>query len=64
MRIIAASETNGTITASVEFADGRHQTVVLPSWATKTNIKAEARRLRDEADARSSSTATRQDLLG
>lgn len=50
MKIIAAEEFDGEITASVEFPDGKTQTVVLPIWATKKNIKDEAQRLRDRYD--------------
>ena len=63
MKIREAQEHNdGTVTASVEFPDGLMQTVVLPSWATKQNIKDEAKRLRDHAEAKEKAKKVRRDL--
>lgn len=63
MKIVSASETNGTITATVQFGDGLEQTVNLPSWATRENIRKEARRLRDEAESRERTRTSRTDLM-
>ena len=63
VKIVVAEESNGMITATVRFDDGKDQTVVLPAWATKQNIKAEAKRLRDEAEDRESRKTKREDLV-
>lgn len=63
LRIIAAEEgSDGFITASVAFDDGMDQTVRLPNWASKQNIKDEAQRLRDDAEAASAAKTKRTDL--
>lgn len=63
MKVVDAREhADGTIEASVEFPDGLTQSVVLPSWATKQNIKDEAKRLRDKAEATEKAKKVRGDL--
>lgn len=62
MKIIEASETEGQVSAKVRFPDGLEQSVNLPSWATKQNIKDEARRLRESAEARDTARKKRADL--
>jgi len=47
----------------VQFEDGNQQTVMLPSWATKQNIKDEAKRLRAQSDARQVNKKDRTDLV-
>ena len=65
MKVIDAQErADGTVTASVEFEDGLTQTVIVPSWATRENILAEARRLRRQAEATESGKKVRKDLIG
>lgn len=62
MKIIEASETDDHISAKVRFPDGLEQSVNLPSWATKQNIKDEAKRLREQAESRETKRKKRADL--
>lgn len=63
MKIVDAKEHDGFITATVQFPDGKNQTVILPNWATKANIKAEAQRMRDTYEARETAHQPRKDLI-
>lgn len=47
----------------VQFDDGFVQTVNLPSWATKDNIKDEAVRLRKQVEDREANKIMRSDLV-
>lgn len=64
MKIVEATETDGHITAKVRFPDGLEQSVQLPAWASKQNIKDEAQRLRTDAESRNARARSREDLLG
>jgi hypothetical protein len=63
-KITTAEEHNdGFITATVAFEDGLNQTVRLPKWANKKNIKDEAVRMREESEARIAAKTSRSDLV-
>ena len=63
-RIIEAhTDKEGFITATVAFDDGLNQSVRLPGWANKKNIKDEAVRLRTEAEAAQQAKQERTDLV-
>lgn len=60
---VAEEGLDGMITATVRFDDGLDQTVRLPNWASKKNIKDEAQRLRDAAEAETQAKTHRTDLV-
>lgn len=63
MKITQAHEINDHLEATVEFEDGWTTSVHLPNWASKDNIKDEAKRLRKQAEDKDKSKRLRHDLV-
>lgn len=64
MKILQAHEEGDQIEATVEFPDGFTQSVRVPIWATKQNIKDEAKRIRKQIEDRETKKVKRPDLEG
>ena len=62
MKVVDAVQYGDRLIAKVRFADGLEQSVSLPATATKQDIKDEAKRLRDAAEAFVSERVVRADL--
>ncbi len=62
MKVVQAHEQDDHIEATVEFPDGYTQSVHVPAWATKQNIKDEAQRLRTQVENREKNKKSRADL--
>ena len=63
MKILQAHEEGEQIEATVEFPDGFTQSVRVPYWANKANIKDEAKRLRKQVEDREKLKKPRPDLM-